>query len=45
MTSHMGGLSYKLGRRIDWDQAKQEIVPVKGYDLDEALLKDKEKIA
>ena len=44
ITSHMGGLSYKLGRRIDWDQAKQEIVQVEGYDLDEALLEDKEKI-
>ena len=45
ITSHMGGLSYKLGRRIDWDSEKNEIVPVEGYDLDEALLANQEKIA
>ena len=44
MTSHMAGLSYKLGRRIDWNHAKQEIMQIKGYDLDEVLLTDKEKI-
>ncbi len=44
MTAHMGGLSFKLGRRIDWDAAKQEIVPVDGYDLDEVLLTDTEKL-
>ena len=44
MTSHMAGLSYKLGRRIDWNPAKQEITQIKGYDLDEVLLKNKEKI-
>ena len=38
ITAHMGGLSYKLGRRIYWDETKQEIVPVNGIDLDEALL-------
>ena len=44
ITSHMGGLSYKLGRRIDWDKTKQEIVRVEEYDLDEVLLENKEKI-
>ena len=44
MTSHMAGLSYKLGRRIDWNHAKQEIMQIKGYDLDKVLLEDKEKI-
>jgi len=44
ITAHMGGLSYKLGRRIDWDVEKQEIVPVEGYDLDEVLLSNTEKI-
>ncbi len=45
ITAHMGGLSYKLGKRIDWDAEKQEIVPVPGYDLDEVLLADVEKLA
>ena len=44
ITAHMGGLSYKMGRRIDWDEAKQEIVPIDGYDLDEVLLMDMEKL-
>lgn len=44
ITAHMGGLSYKLGRRIDWDPAKQEIVPIEGFDLDEVLLTDTEKL-
>lgn len=38
MTAHMGGLSYKLGKRIEFDHAKMEIVPVDGYDLDEVLV-------
>jgi hypothetical protein len=38
MTAHMGGLSYKLGRRIEFDHAKNEIVPVDGYDLDQVLV-------
>ncbi len=45
ITSHMGGLSYKLGRRIDWDEEKGEIVPIDGYDLDEVLLINQEKVA
>jgi hypothetical protein len=40
----MGGITYKLGRRIDWDTVKQEIGPVPGYDLDEVLLRDVEKV-
>ncbi len=44
ITAHMGGLAYKLGRRIDWDREKQEIVPVPGYDLDEVLLRNVEKV-
>ena len=44
ITAHMGGLSYKLGRRIDWDAEKQEIVPIEGFDLDEVLLMNKEKV-
>ena len=44
ITAHMGGLSYKLGRRIDYDASKEEIVPVPGYDLDEVLLANSEKV-
>lgn len=44
ITAHMGGISYKLGRRIDWDPVKQEIVPIPGYDLDEVLLANVEKL-
>ncbi len=43
ISAHMGGLSYKLGRRIDWDAENQQIVPVNGYDLDEVLLWNEER--
>ena len=42
ITAHMGGLSYKLGRRIDWDGEK--IKPIEGYDLDEVLLANVERL-
>ncbi|MCP4048825.1 MAG: Gfo/Idh/MocA family oxidoreductase [Gammaproteobacteria bacterium] len=45
ITAHMAGLSYKLGRRIDWDPVKEEIVPIPGYDLDEVLLANIERVA
>ena len=45
ITAHMAGLSYKLGRRIDWDPVKDEIVPSPGYDLDEVLLRNVEKVS
>ncbi len=44
ITAHMAGLSYKLGRRIDWDPSKQEIIPIEGIDFDEVLLMDQEKL-
>jgi predicted dehydrogenase len=44
MTAHMGGLSYKLGRRIDWDASSETILPVPGFDLDEVLLSNTEKV-
>lgn len=34
----MGGLAYKLGRKINWDHKKQLIEPIPGIDLNEALL-------
>ncbi len=45
ITAHMAGLSYKLGRRIDWDPIAEELVPVPGYDLDEVLLANVERVA
>ncbi len=38
ISSHMAGLSYKLGRRIDWDPEAETLVPIEGVDFDEALL-------
>jgi len=45
ITAHMAGLSYKLGRRIDWDPVTEELVPVPDYDLDEVLLANVERVA
>lgn len=45
ITSHMAGLSYKLGRRIDWDREKQELIPIRGIDFDEAILANVEKVS
>ncbi len=44
ITAHMGGLSYKLGKRIEWDEDNQQIVPVDGYDFDKVLLANQEKV-
>lgn len=38
IAAHMTGLSWKLGRRIEWDPVNQLIVPIEGIDLDEVLL-------
>ena len=40
ISAHMAGLSWKLGRRIDWDPAGEEIIPIEGIDLDAALLEN-----
>jgi len=44
ISAHMGGLAYKLGRRIHWDKDKQEIVPIEGVNFDEVLLANQEKV-
>ena len=44
IVAHMAGISYKLGRRIDWDRESERIVPVEGYDLDEVLLANVERV-
>ncbi len=38
MSAHMAGLSWKLGRRIDWDPEGEVIVPIEGVDLDAVLV-------
>jgi len=38
MSAHMAGLSWKLGRRIEWDPQEEVIVPIEGLDLDAVLL-------
>ncbi len=41
ITAHMGGLSYKLGRKIEWDNEVQKIITLPGEDLDAILLDNK----
>jgi predicted dehydrogenase len=39
ISAHMAGLSWKLGRRIEWDPQGEQIIPVEGVeDLDAVLL-------
>ena len=38
MTAHMAGVSWKAGRRVDWDPVKEKIVSLPGEDLDAILL-------
>jgi len=45
ITAHMAGLSYKLGKRIDWDPVREELVSIPDYDLDEVLLANVERVA
>ncbi|MCW5515061.1 Gfo/Idh/MocA family protein [Muriicola sp. Z0-33] len=40
ISAHMAGISYKLGRRIEWDESEQKLVPVEGVDFNEVLLSD-----
>lgn len=38
MTAHMAGLSWKIGRRMEWDPVREEIIALPGENLDEILL-------
>lgn len=38
ISAHMAGLSYKLGRRIEWDAAAEKIISKPGEDLDAILV-------
>ncbi|HKK75054.1 MAG TPA: Gfo/Idh/MocA family oxidoreductase [Saprospiraceae bacterium] len=41
MTAHMAGVSWKAGRRVDWDPIREEIIALPGEDLDKILLSTK----
>ncbi|NAY93296.1 Gfo/Idh/MocA family oxidoreductase [Muricauda sp. JGD-17] len=38
ISAHMAGLSWKLGRKIEWDEASETLAPIDGIDFDEVLL-------
>jgi predicted dehydrogenase len=38
IAAHMTGLSWKLGRRIEWDREGQQVIPIEGVNLDAVLL-------
>lgn len=38
ISAHMAGLSWKLGRKIEWDAESQRLKPIEGVDFDEVLL-------
>ncbi|BDW91448.1 hypothetical protein MACH07_02800 [Flagellimonas marinaquae] len=38
ISAHMAGLSWKLGRKIEWDAASQTLKPIEGVDFDQVLL-------
>lgn len=44
ISAHMAGLAYKIGRRVEWDPVKEEIIAMPGEDLDEILLADTDNI-
>jgi len=38
ISAHMAGLSWKLGRKIEWDAPSQTLKPIEGIDFDQVLL-------
>jgi predicted dehydrogenase len=44
ISAHMAGLSYKIGRRIDWDVQAEKIIARPGEDLDAILLSNTERV-
>ena len=38
ISAHMAGLSWKLGRKIEWDAEQQRLKPIDGIDFDKVLL-------
>jgi predicted dehydrogenase len=44
ISAHMAGLSYKLGRRIEWDPQEEKVIAKPGEDLDAVLIANEEKV-
>ncbi|MCU0358337.1 MAG: Gfo/Idh/MocA family oxidoreductase [Cyclobacteriaceae bacterium] len=44
ISAHMAGLSYKIGRRIEWDPESEKIIARPGEDLDAILIANEEKV-
>ncbi len=44
ISAHMAGLSYKIGRRIEWDAEAEKIITLPGEDLDAILIANTEKV-
>ncbi len=44
ISAHMAGLSYKLGRRIEWDPKEEKIITLPGEDLDAILIANEQKV-
>ncbi len=44
ISSHMAGLSYKIGRRIQWDRETEKIITLPGEDLDAILTDTKPRV-
>jgi predicted dehydrogenase len=38
ISAHMAGLSWKLGRRIEWNPEQEQLKPIEGVDFDQVLL-------
>jgi predicted dehydrogenase len=45
ITAHMGGLAYKIGRKIEWDAENEQIIALPGEDLDAILLDNSVEMA
>ncbi len=40
ISAHMAGLSYKLGRKIEWDKQARKIKAIEGVNFDDVLLSE-----
>ena len=38
IAAHMAGISWKLGKRIEWDKQAETLKPIEGIDFDEVLI-------
>jgi predicted dehydrogenase len=44
ISAHMAGLSYKIGRRIEWDRNTEKVIAKPGEDLDAILVSNNGKV-